>query len=686
MEKIGLKAVFETDEFDKGMKDYIAGIKKSETETQNLADDVVRLGGDFRNLTPQIEDMIGQLKASTPENLKFAAAFDKINDEFNEGIITSEEATQQLEELNSEIKNSKKSAQEAIPFVDAIKNKIEDMGRKFGLSTEQIKGFSAGIGRIAVAAAPFAIIGGSVLAVAKAFEALDKAVQPTVTRAEQVRDLARAMGTTAEKASMLIEAADDMGVEFSSLETAVVGMVRKGIEPSIEKIAELSDTYLALEPGLERDTLLIENFGRSGNDLAALLSKGSSEIRRMGQEAEKMGTVLDRKAVYQTRQYEIAIDNAKDSTMSIVQDIHMALIPALTKAADAWSNTVSSIRKYHEAQLELLNEGLMPATSAGYAYTGMLEELDNRQKMTDFTEYENQLQAVTTYTELGYDSNEEYVRSLWDIGDAAAENSSRLGMISDSFGDLSKEMLYNKIAAGLDADAALDLARDMGLLDEETYATLSALQELREEYDSNHDGAISAAEGAMEYADKAQHLNDVVIEQTIPTLTELGEDLTLTGDDAAYAAMLTGGLVEQLRAIPTSVYSRIVTEFIEIHKGKWEGMSTEALGQLLNYQAITGIGSFTSNTVLPQAMGGAVDAGSPLKVGDMGRSEIFVPATNGYIYPSADSFEGGIASAVASAMRGVMAQISTKNYNFNIGAQSPGDFARQFYEIDRLLS
>lgn len=65
---------------------------------------------------------------------------------------------------------------------------------------------------------------------------------------------------------------------------------------------------------------------------------------------------------------------------------------------------------------------------------------------------------------------------------------------------LTAEMIYQQAAAGLDTQAALDLARSMGVLSEADYAVATVVQSLRAEFDKNADSMIDASEGAQQYA------------------------------------------------------------------------------------------------------------------------------------------------------------------------------------------
>lgn len=74
--------------------------------------------------------------------------------------------------------------------------------------------------------------------------------------------------------------------------------------------------------------------------------------------------------------------------------------------------------------------------------------------------------------------------------------------------DATDEMIFQKASAGLDTQATLDLARSMGMIDEQAYATATATEALRQQYDKNGDGAITAAEGAKQFATDVLALRD----------------------------------------------------------------------------------------------------------------------------------------------------------------------------------
>lgn len=89
------------------------------------------------------------------------------------------------------------------------------------------------------------------------------------------------------------------------------------------------------------------------------------------------------------------------------------------------------------------------------------------------------------------------------IGDQAAA----LDIVMGSMKEVTQEMLFQKAAQGLDADAALELGRAMGMIDETSYTILFSLEQTRQKYDENADGLIDATEAAAGYIAQIEALS-----------------------------------------------------------------------------------------------------------------------------------------------------------------------------------
>ena len=139
-------------------------------------------------------------------------------------------------------------------------------------------------------------------------------------------------GSSAEEVSRLIQVSDDLQISTESLEKAMAGAVRKGIDPSVDSIASLSDQYLALAPGLERSQFLVEKFGRSGLEMAKLMEQGGDKIRDMSAAVDD-SLIVTEDAIAANQEYYAAMDNLNDVIQGVKLEFAQGLIPVLSKVA-----------------------------------------------------------------------------------------------------------------------------------------------------------------------------------------------------------------------------------------------------------------------------------------------------------------------------------------------------------------
>lgn len=91
-------------------------------------------------------------------------------------------------------------------------------------------------------------------------------------------------------------------------------------------------------------------------------------------------------------------------------------------------------------------------------------------------------------------------KTIKELNASLLENEAAQKAAGDAMTTATNQMIYQQAAAGLDVDAALFLAKNMGLLSEKDYAVATAIGALKDAFDKNHDSMITAAEGADEYA------------------------------------------------------------------------------------------------------------------------------------------------------------------------------------------
>lgn len=225
----------------------------------------------------------------------------------------------------------------------------------------------------------------SVLAIGRqAYQAIEGAIkaviEPTIEYAKQVRDLSRSIGASAEESSKLIQAADDVQVGVNTLTTALEAAIRKGVSPTIEGIGQLADEYNAIQDPIARTKFLMDNFGRSGADLAPLMEQGAAGIKALGENAERTGLVMSQQGVDAARKYEIALDDMEDSTLALKLAIADGLIPAMTQL-------FSGISKWlvFENQLDAaVKAGAISEEERGAILMGVKQNMESLGEATEY--------------------------------------------------------------------------------------------------------------------------------------------------------------------------------------------------------------------------------------------------------------------------------------------------------------
>lgn len=150
-------------------------------------------------------------------------------------------------------------------------------------------------------------------------------------------------------------------------------------------------------------------------------------------------------------------------------------------AAAAETKRLANVQEALEAGLSGRLQGAMDT----YRQTVFDAAIANNQLNTEFWELVNSGTA-----------SEEQLKSL---GAQIDENNRKQIEALDAMKKTTAEMIYQQASQGLSSDAALVLARGLGLVSEADYNLIVQLQALKAQFDANHDGMITAAEGADAY-------------------------------------------------------------------------------------------------------------------------------------------------------------------------------------------
>ena len=188
--------------------------------------------------------------------------------------------------------------------------------------------------------------------------AMKRGLDSTVKYAEQVDKLTKSTGVAAETIQRLGYAALQEHASMAALANGLKYLSRnmndmaQGIgeaKASFERLGikvtdangnlrrvddvlyEIADKFKALPNETEKAALAMEIFGRSGIELVPFLNMGSEEIRRLGEEADKLGIVLSSANVKRFKAYSDQVTKVQQGLSGLRMTIATALLPIMER-------------------------------------------------------------------------------------------------------------------------------------------------------------------------------------------------------------------------------------------------------------------------------------------------------------------------------------------------------------------
>jgi len=427
------------------------------------------------------------------------------------------------------------------------------------------------------------------------FGAMQKVYTQTVAVAQeydqQVRDMMLSTGATAEETSKLIQVIDDAGVSYGTLKTALKIASREGIEPNIESLAALSDQYIKLSAGVERNQFLMKNFGRGGLEMARAMELGGQKLRAMS-EAMDGGLVLTQDNIDASEEYRKNLDELSDSVNALKISIGNDLIPELNNV--------------YEGYLVL---------------SDVLDETNNKMQSGEQTYKRAAL----------YQSAVE--QSLRQTREAAISAADAHNAHADALAGDTKAAEKNVTATEEDTAAIEEQQKALEKLNSQQLNTTQSMQTNEENYQQKYkeisnDLNLTDQERQQQYSDlAAQHDLDtkkIILNLLEQRLTEGGltdDELTFLLDKGKAWGIYSDTVVKEAKKAQQEV-QRMVDKVNSIPISKTFTLF------MLSQNQITGVPDKKG-----RANGGTVAAGTPYIVGERGQ-ELFVPSQNGTIIPN----------------------------------------------------
>lgn len=151
----------------------------------------------------------------------------------------------------------------------------------------------------------------------------------------QIDDLQRATGMTAEETSKLITVFGTLGIDTGLLTKAAVSLRKEGLAPDLDTLANLSSEFVKLQDPVAKNTFLFNNFGKAGQEMGELMEKGGEKIRAMAAEAAHLGVVMSEEDVQAAVELQRELNKLEILNQKYLTLLGTKAIPTLSRFATA---------------------------------------------------------------------------------------------------------------------------------------------------------------------------------------------------------------------------------------------------------------------------------------------------------------------------------------------------------------
>jgi len=244
----------------------------------------------------------------------------------------------------------------ALKAINDTKAALSSAGREFSGAftplTAGVKGFQAAIAGLSAALAGGALFKASI----------SSANEWNKT----VGSIARAMGTTTEKASVMAVAMERLGIESDTVVKATVAMTRQlvnneeafqrlGVQtrdlstgallPAGQIMGQVNDRLSAIGNITERNVAGLSIYGRSWYEVRDVLRLTGDELKEAEKRAQSLGLIVGAEAVAATRQFKLQLNDLGLIAKSVQVRLGNELLPAFVNFGKVVSEQAPTIGK-----------------------------------------------------------------------------------------------------------------------------------------------------------------------------------------------------------------------------------------------------------------------------------------------------------------------------------------------------
>lgn len=262
----------------------------------------------------------------------------------------------EIDSLSGELNQNKKKSKEASDAADSLDKNVDKAGKTADKATDKFKGLSNLLG----SAVKGALVGFGT-AVAGAVTGLTSASVSAASYADEINTMSTVTGISTEKLQTYKYAAELVDVSLETLTGSMTKNIRsmtsaqKGTGSAAEAYKRLGvavvdskgnlrdsetvfweaiDALGKIEDQTTRDSISMQIFGKSAQDLNPLIQAGSSAMAEYGEEAKRMGAVLSDDQLTNLNAFDDSVQRLKSGAGAIKNALGTLLLPVLQTLSD----------------------------------------------------------------------------------------------------------------------------------------------------------------------------------------------------------------------------------------------------------------------------------------------------------------------------------------------------------------
>jgi len=387
-------------------------------------------------------------------------------------------------------------------LVDNISGKMKGITSAtggLGSAFQSLTGFSLGAaGGVAAVA----------LGIQKAVKFTKESIAETVAYNKTIREMTQVTGLGSEEISRIIQVGDDWGISIDSIRTSLAFMNKKGIEPSIDNLADMADSYVAATDKSKWAEEAVKTLGRGYQTLIPLLALGGDGFRDAAAGIDD-SLIVTEDAMRASRKYEVELDNLTDTVTGLKYTMGNGLMPVLSDVLGSFNDLIIATQDLDDVTDKLnitLDYGLMTDKEVAEIRKGLRTGTLTLEEAVELLADANR--DLYDSATMAYPEEEKFIQLYKDLRVVTADLADEQSVLSTAIGEVADGFDEQKTTADLVNEALKFVSESASALAQNTLLLELATEDLTA-------AEIEEKLNALDRIKALQTLNDLLMAGTI---------------------------------------------------------------------------------------------------------------------------------------------------------------------------